>query len=215
MAPALHAGFVAYSDPAYLGNQAWGGELAQGFNVLSPIRVTALGVFDSGNAGFIGTVSEAIFSVNLDATFTQISNTVAFSGTDLSTAGTLSGGDRFLNLATPLVLGPGTYEIATNWPSDYNGNSICNPGGCGYSVCNIVGCVFSVPGGIFTAPTLNTGAAAISFIGSGLHSAGLVGIPLNSTQNFNAGSFQFDDVVLPEAKIPTASMRKLPFSPKV
>ena len=194
LAPALNAGTIAYSDPAYSGNQYWGGELAQGFDVIAPIRVSRLGVFDSASeTGFIGTVSAAIFSITPDGngglTYLNVSGTLTFSGTDPSTAGNLIGGDRFLNLATLLLLAPGSYEIVTAWPNDFNGNSVCDGGGCG------------APGTTFTAPALDTGSGLISFTGDGYggyNGAELLSLPLTSSRYFNAGSFQFDDAAAPE-----------------
>src|SRR5215831_16354132 len=90
---------IAYGDPAVLGNQMFLGSLGQNFTVNSPITVSQLGVFDSGQNGIIGTLAVAIFS----STGTQVTPTETFTGL----AGTLIGGDRFLPLPSPVTLGPG------------------------------------------------------------------------------------------------------------
>ena len=47
----VHASIIAYIDPAIQGFQAWPGNLALTFDVLSPITVTALGVFNASGTG--------------------------------------------------------------------------------------------------------------------------------------------------------------------
>jgi hypothetical protein len=179
------AATIAYMDPADVGNQIWNGSLGQDFTVNSPITVTELGVFDSGQTGTIGgTLEVAIFS----SSGTQETPTVTFSGT----TGTLVGGDLFLSLATPITLAPGNYSVTTaGWDANIlNGNMNCvgNPA-CGTT------------GGPFTPPTLNTGGGAITFTGVGFLSGGglqyLGPIAPYPPTEFNAGSFQFTTVPEP------------------
>ena len=57
--PSIAATFVPYSDPADQGRQAWPGNLGLSFDVLSPISVTALGVFNASGNGIIIVASVA------------------------------------------------------------------------------------------------------------------------------------------------------------
>jgi hypothetical protein len=167
---------VIYSDPADVGNQGYVGALGQDFTVNSPITITQLGVFDSGQDGIAGTIRVAIFSSN----GTQVTPTLTFTSTTTGT--TLIGGDLFLTLSTPITLAPGSYSLTTlGWgPSDPDGNASCTAG------CN------GAAGASFTPPTLNTDGGAITFTGVGFTSpvleyVGPVGTyPANQ---YDAGSF--------------------------
>jgi len=87
----VQAATIAYADPADTGNEIWTGNLGEDFTVNSPIEITALGVYNSGQTGTIaGTLEVAIFSSD----GAQVTPTEIFSGT----TGTLVGGDLFLNL---------------------------------------------------------------------------------------------------------------------
>jgi len=87
----MRAATIAYADPADTGNEIWTGNLGEDFTVNSPIEITALGVYNSGQTGTIaGTLEVAIFSSD----GAQVTPTGIFSGT----TGTLVGGDLFLNL---------------------------------------------------------------------------------------------------------------------
>jgi hypothetical protein len=173
------ASVIAYTDPTDVGNQVWNGSLGEDFTVLSPITVTSLGVFNSGQTGTInGTLTVAIFSDS----GTQETPTLTFSGT----TGTLVGGDLFLNLATPVTLPVGNYSVTTaGWdPSDLDGNANC----VGNLTCGSTG-------GPYTPPTLNDGGGLISFTGVGFLSGGglqyLGPVAPYPADEFNAGSFQF------------------------
>src|SRR5215469_11042230 len=52
-AVSIHADTVAYTDPANQGNQAFPGNVALDFQVLSPTTVTALGAFNAVGNGLI------------------------------------------------------------------------------------------------------------------------------------------------------------------
>src|SRR5262249_54585871 len=146
------------------------------------IPVTQLGVFDSGQNGITGTLMVAIFS----STGSQVTPVLNFSGL----AGTLIGGDRFLSLPMPVILGPGDYSLTiAGWgPQNPNGNGMCvgNPA-CGAPPL----------GGPFSPPALDTGGGAITFTGSGFLTGGglqyLGPLPGFANDEFNAGSFQFPE----------------------
>jgi len=174
----MHATTIAYGDPATTGNEIWTGNLGEDFTADSPIEITALGVYNSGQTGTIGGTLE----VGIVASDGTVEVSEIFSGT----IGTLIGGDLFLNLATPITLAPGDYSLTTTgWgPNILNGNANCAGGGCGVP-----------PPALYTPPTLNDGGGALTFTGIGYTSTpGLVYLaPVGSypADEFNAGSFQF------------------------
>ena len=80
----VHASTIAYNDPSGQGTQAWPGNLALLFNVLSPITVTSLGVYNASGSGVItGTIQVAIYDLGTNLAVTPV---VTFNGT-YSTAG--------------------------------------------------------------------------------------------------------------------------------
>ncbi|HXB73483.1 MAG TPA: PEP-CTERM sorting domain-containing protein [Candidatus Acidoferrales bacterium] len=170
----VHAGTIAYTDPAGQGRQDWGGNLALTFDVLSPVTVTALGVFNASGSGTIdGHIDVAIWDMG---NHTQVTPTVSFNG-NYTAAGI--GFDVFQAIS-PVVLGPGSYEVdAVGFnPIDKNGN---------------------LNTGSTSGPAL-TGAGPLSFTGAAWDSitaldgpttcVGCQGAPLQS-QQFDAGTFQF------------------------
>src|SRR5580700_3603348 len=69
---------IAYTDPAGQGKQVWGGNLALNFNVLSPITVTELGVFNASGTGKItGPIEVVIYNTG---TNTAVTPEVTFMG---------------------------------------------------------------------------------------------------------------------------------------
>ena len=102
-----------YNAPSGLvGNQAWTGSLGLDFTVRSAIKVTSIGVFDSGSDGLSSSLAVTIYNattgVALFAPVTFASGTVN------------SSGDAYLFQAiTPLVLLPGSYQV-TAW--NYSGS---------------------------------------------------------------------------------------------
>src|SRR5207244_3023772 len=84
------------------GNQ--GGNVVQfgmDFNVLSPISVSSLGVFDSGQDGFLGTITVSIYNRLTQTVVPGLS--LAISGLQ----GTLNVGDRLVLLSSPVILPAG------------------------------------------------------------------------------------------------------------
>jgi hypothetical protein len=184
------AAFIAYSTANTTGNQNFTGNLGNDFNVNSPIFVTQLGAFDSGQDGFVGTITVGLFrrlpggNPNGDTAGTLLAS-VSLTGT----SGTLAGNYRFAALPTPLLLLPGFYDIdAVGFSaSDRNGNE------------NIAG---------FTVST-DSGGGLISFVGTGrFDTVTTLHYPAQSSDNqgfhnltphpFAGGSFQFVAAPVPE-----------------
>jgi PEP-CTERM motif-containing protein len=168
----VHAGTLAYTDPAGQGTQNFGGNLALTFDVLSPITVTALGVYDASGTGVItGPIQVAIYDTVAN---TQVIPTVTFNGTYTPMG---LGFDVFLAIG-PVVLGPGSYEVdAFGLSSNGNLNT-----------------------GSTSGPVLN-GAGSLTFTGAAWDGSSPVlhetigcdtcqSAPLQLHQ-FDAGTFQF------------------------
>ena len=99
---------VVYNNPTgTVGNQTGGPWiLGMDFQVNTPGYVTAVGAFDNGTNGF-GSISLQV-SIYDVSSGTQVPGTaVSFTGNQ----GTLIDSSRFLTLATPVLLAPGTYSI--------------------------------------------------------------------------------------------------------
>jgi hypothetical protein len=184
------ADFIAYSTANTTGNQAFTGNLGNDFNVNldSEILVTQLGAFDSGQDGFVNTITVGLFRrLPGGNPNTDTAGTLLASVTLTGTSGTLAGNYRFAPLSTPLLLTPGFYTIdAVGFgASDLNGNE------------NNAG---------FTVMT-NNGGGVISFVGTGrFNNSTTLSYPANSSANqgfgglsphpFAGGSFQA--TVVPE-----------------
>jgi hypothetical protein len=188
----VSADIIAYSTANTTGNQSFTGNLGNDFNVNSPILVTQLGAFDSGQDGFVNTITVGLFqrlpggNPNTDVTGMLLAS-LTLTGTN----GTLAGNYRFLPLAQPLVVQPGFYDIdAVGFgASDRNGNE------------NV-----AVPG---FAVTTNSGGGLISFVGTGRfdnnttldyppNSGANQGFPNLSPHPFAGGSFEFTAAPVPE-----------------
>lgn len=168
---------VAYAVPAgTTANQFIPNPLGMDFDVVLPVTVFSLGVFDSGQDGL--TLSHV---VRLYDRTTQQS--VAMVTIPAGISAPLVGGSRFIDLSTPLSLPAGFLGsiVAEINSADGNGNT---HGGGGVS-------------------TLNTGGGAINFVGGGRVSddgpgvfpARLDGGPAN---RYLAGTFTFGITAVPE-----------------
>jgi len=169
---------IAYTDQAGAGRQAFGGNLALNFNVLSPITVTELGVFNaSGSGAIFGTIQVVIYNTG---TKTAVTPVVTFSG-NYTPAGL--GYDVFQGI-TPVVLGVGSYEVDAVGFSGFDPNGNINYGGSG--------------------PILNDFAGSLAFTGASYDGSpvlddpsscpGCVSLPTQSSQ-FDAGTFGNGTVV--------------------
>jgi PKD repeat protein len=110
---------IAYSVPAgTVGQQAFGGPLGLDFDVVQPIAITRLGVFDSGSDGLSVPLVARVYNRVTQTELAEISFPAG-------TPGQLIGGSRFLPLATPLLLAPGFHGsiVAEGYgPTEGNGN---------------------------------------------------------------------------------------------
>ena len=158
------------------GNQDYGGSLGLDFTVNSPIFVTGLGAYDTGNpAQLIGQDASSGVTVYIAklSNSTQIGPSVTFTPTN---AGTQINADAFLSVPE-FVLPAGNYSVVAWNDNNYNTNG--------------------PPNGTSTE---NTGGGLISFIGGGRYgSAGAFpgtgdGGPTN---RYDAGTFQFRGVPEP------------------
>lgn len=164
---------IAYTDPANQGTQGWGGNLALNFNVLSPITVTELGVFNASGSGTItNPIQVVIYNTGTNTAVTPI---VTFKGH--YTPGGL-GFDVFQAIA-PVVLGIGSYEVdAVGFSaSDLNGN---------------------LNTGSSSGPLLNNFAGSLAFTGASYDASPALDDPLTCggcaalparTHQFDAGTF--------------------------
>ena len=94
-----------------IGSQPYTGRLGMRFTVNSPIIVSQLGAFDSGQDGFNSTISVAI----VNATGTVV---VPASGTPLplvGTIGTYVGAFQMVGGFPAVTLAPGIYTFGNEW----------------------------------------------------------------------------------------------------
>ena len=94
-------GGVAYINPlGTFGNQAFSGSLGMDFDVLEPVRLTGLGVFDDGSDGLGAPLNARLY----DRDSREVLARIDFSADD---PGELVDGSRFKELDPPLSLAPG------------------------------------------------------------------------------------------------------------
>jgi hypothetical protein len=182
--PAEAVPIIAYDVAAgQPGNQGWTGSLGLDFNVLSPIQVFSLGVFDSSGNGIstLGVLNAQIFN---RSTMLQVVGAGPLTFTN-ALPGTLTNGSRFKALPVPITLPTGQYSIVA-WGfsnNDLNGNSGV--------------------GGTFTLSTMNDGGGVIDFVGSGRFSPLGTGgtypsMPDTGPENrYHAGTFTYAAVPEP------------------
>jgi hypothetical protein len=102
-------GTVAYRTTPGHGNATYDGHLGLDFEVVRPIRITELGVFDSDRDGVQGKLTASVWSRNGDNGGSQLA-LVEF--TPMESGRLEKGtGSRFKPLPEPLVLQPGNYTI--------------------------------------------------------------------------------------------------------
>ncbi len=114
------AATIAYVVPdGTVGEQAFGGALGMDFDVTSPVQISQLGVFDSGQDGLARGIMATLYD---RATQTEIAS-VSFTESD---PGVLQGGSRFKPLQQPIRLPTGfqgTIVAAGYGSGEPNGNS--------------------------------------------------------------------------------------------
>ena len=158
------------------------------FDVLSPIRILFLGVFDGSQDGILGTLSVGIFD-RADP-HPLVTPVLSFH----RSGDTLINGSRFQSMANPVLLNPGQYSVVS-WgysPSDPDGNWVHRENTD------------------FVLSALHGGGGAVAFVGHGRWagtgapstypndpSSGYDYLPPNV---FHAGTFEFERAqgVIPE-----------------
>jgi len=112
---------VAYGiEAGTVGSQSFGGALGMDFDVLHPIKVTRLGVFDDSSDGLFLPISARLYNRETKAVVAALEFTP-------EQPGDLIGGSRFKNLAAPVTLPAGFRGtiVASGYGGDErNGNGV-------------------------------------------------------------------------------------------
>jgi hypothetical protein len=166
-------GAIAYQIPAgTIGNQQHGGTLGHDFNVNVPIKVTRLGVFDSGADGLQRQLTARLYNRDTREAVAEIK----FPKDD---PGDLVDGSRFKPLDPPVSL-----------PAGFHGTMV----GAGYGAGEPNGNSFSLAAGV--PWTVDDGGCAITFVGLGRFGALPAVFPINSdagpANRYAAGTFEFE-----------------------
>jgi hypothetical protein len=178
-AEAREPGAAYVVEAGTVGSQAFGGALGMDFDVLRPIRVTRLGVFDDSSDGLFLPISARLY----DRATREVIASLDFTP---EAAGDLIGGSRFLTLPQPVTL-PAGFQ-GTMVASGYGGDERNGNGVAGRSVF--------------------TGGGSIAFVGSaryGVAPADFPGTPDGGPANrYAAGTFYFE----PAAEPPTLAIAR-------
>ncbi len=166
-----NAAYIALDSARGVGNQNFNGSLGMHFDVLSPIKITQLGAFDSAQDGFSSQISVGIFDRD---TGLLVSEVALFYGAEAP----LIGQSRFIDI-TDIELGVGRYSIVAQ------GFNASNPNGnAGHDAL---------------APNIDTGGGLITFVGgSYFNYTPNLDYPLiadgGPANRYDAGTFQFEAV---------------------
>ncbi len=171
-------GVIALKVPVgTVGNQEYTGTLGHDFDVVVPIVVTRLGVFDSAQDGLARTLSASIYNRDTQEQLAKLTFTT-------QSPGELVDGSRLKDLCRPLNLPArfhGTMVAEGYGPGEPNGNGNGGP----------------VPW------TTNSGSGAIAFTGTGRHGDDPGSYPVVSdtgpANRFAAGTFEFEGKPCPTA----------------
>jgi hypothetical protein len=171
--PAMSA-IIALDSPAPLfGNQDFNGSLGMDFNVgLSPIQITRVGAFDSGQDGFFNNIGVRLY--NRNDTLTPVLS----ESTGIGATGSLINGSRFIVPSTTLTL-----------PAGFRGTIVADNYGGLEPLSNS-----GISG---SPPTINTGGGQLRFVGQsrfgapGAYPTILDGGPAN---RYHAGTFEYQIV---------------------
>ena len=151
-----------------MGNQSnHPGPLGMDFDLIRPLTITSLGLFDSAANGLAGSFSVRLYNRDTQAVVTSLT----FSAAD---QGTLIDGSRFKTLATPITL-----------PAGFRGSIVAD-----------VFTVADPNGNLSPAPwTVNTGVGAITYVGGGRYGNTPLTYPTTGdggpVNRYAAGTFQF------------------------
>jgi hypothetical protein len=167
------ASIIAYDSPVNSGNQSWTGSIGQDFNVLKPILVDQLGVFDDNPDGLAGPLTVQLYN-------RATQSVLAFITVPIGTPGTKIRGNRLLPLATPLSLMPGFQGSIVAYGFDPVDNNATTGGATRFGI-------------------LNDGGGALSFGGYRYASPGVTTFPtITGPHDFRYGAGTFAFAVVPE-----------------
>ena len=151
-----------YDTPSPLnGNQTWGGTLGLDFTVNTSVSVDSLGAFDSGGDGIVGNVYTTIFN-NLGVAVTPV----------LDFAGLASTGGAYISQSiTPVVLTPGSYQLAS-WGYSASDPNYNNNGPGGPITFNTIGGALTAVGAEYNYPVNAGTPGSIADVGRTRYGAG-------------------------------------------
>jgi hypothetical protein len=172
---------IAYNVPAgTVGNQSFGGALGMDFNVVVPVTVTRLGVFDDSSDGLFLPISARLYNRST----LEVLASLEFTPED---PGELVEGNRFKDLPAPVTL-----------PAGFQGTMVAS----GYGGDERNGNV-----GV-TDLTVFSGAGALEFVGTaryGVDPAEFPDVPDGGPVNrYAAGTFFFE----PGAELPVIAINR-------
>jgi len=180
-------GGIAYVVPEGTSGvqQDFQGSLGLDFNVVSPIRIRSLGVFDDGSDGLSRIITAYVYDRDTQAALASL----VFTPDDAST---LDGGSRFKNLDTPVLLLQGfrgTIAASGYGPGERNGNRPLNGQG---------------------PWSVDTGGCLIAFVGSARYGADPAAFPPSGDagppNQYAAGTFVFEPVSPSEVPQPPENL---------
>jgi len=177
---------IAYDvPPGVVGNQAIAGlGVGNDFNVIYPITVSELGVFNSGTNGIQGTAELTVQLFERNGHAGMLLQTLTF---DATSPGQRINGNLFKPLPTPLTLLPGSYSIVA----------------FGFDPANLEASAGAAPYSGSPPPwTENDGGGLIRFVGSSRYGYDGVGhfpktVDQGPANRYAAGTFIFSATTLP------------------
>lgn len=179
--PLDHIYRVAYIVPTgTVGQQGYPNVLGMDFDVVRPITITELGVFDSGGDGIVGTIYCEIWSRVGSGANAVSGSKLAMQSFSASDMGTLIGSSRHKSIS-PIVLAPGSYTIVSYGYSDADRNGNYNLQNRTWYTDSGLGAISFGPARYSVAPSDNGNS-----IGSTLDTAST-----SVASTFAAGTFKY------------------------
>jgi hypothetical protein len=167
--------------------------IREDFTVNSPIRITALGIFDDGADGLTNAMPVGIYNFSTQTLVPGLSSTVPAGVTAPILGGTAaynsvptrSGGFRYVTLSTPVDLPAGTYSMVG---ANFSSGGTTGPGN------------LKVDDYGENAPTFNDGGGLISLApDSHFDSGSALAFPTaNSAANYRFATTSFEFTAVPE-----------------